>query len=111
MSKKIVVENCYQWIKRNTCNTHTSCPFHDLSDIILSTIPRDHIHPECPLPDLLDVGKIVKDEAVGFADWKDGLTPAQKVSVWSKNGEHRSGLYNMDNEQLYEKFQQSKHKP
>jgi hypothetical protein len=47
-------------------------------------------------------------DAIEFADWKDNLTPAQKVSVWSKNGEHRNGLYNMDNEQLYEKFLQEK---
>lgn len=41
--------------------------------------------------------------AIDFANWLDKLTPSQKTSVWSKNGEHR-GLFTMDNEQLFEKF-------
>lgn len=41
--------------------------------------------------------------AIGFADWLDKLTPSQRVSVWSKNGEY-SGLFTMDNEQLIEKY-------
>lgn len=40
---------------------------------------------------------------IDLADWKDKLQPNEKVSVWSKNGEHQ-GLFNMDNEQLLEKF-------
>ena len=45
-----------------------------------------------------------RDEfAIGFANWVSKLTPSQKVSVWSKNGEH-SGLFTMDNEQLLEKY-------
>jgi len=41
--------------------------------------------------------------AIGFADWLIRLSPSQKVSVWSKNGEV-SGLFNMDNEQLLDKY-------
>jgi len=41
--------------------------------------------------------------AIGFADWLSKLTPSQKVSVWSKNGEY-SGLFTMDNEQLLEEY-------
>jgi len=51
-------------------------------------------------------GKIVEEKAVGFADWLSKLQPSQKVSVWSKNGEHR-GLFTMDNEQLYKKYLKS----
>lgn len=43
------------------------------------------------------------DFAVQFADWLDALSPSQRVSVWSKNGEY-SGLFTMDNEQLLDKF-------
>jgi len=38
-----------------------------------------------------------------FADWILNLTPCQKVSVWSKNGESR-GLFDMDGGQLADKF-------
>jgi len=41
--------------------------------------------------------------AIGFADWLAKLSPAQRVSLWSKSGEH-SGLFTMDNEQLLEKY-------
>ena len=50
--------------------------------------------------------KMVEEKAVGFADWLSKLQPSQKVSVWSKNGEHR-GLFTMDNEQLYKKYLKS----
>jgi len=41
--------------------------------------------------------------AVDFANWVEKLSPSQKTSVWSKNGEH-SGLFTMDNEQLLQKY-------
>jgi len=41
--------------------------------------------------------------AVGFANWVEKLSASQKVSVWSKNGEH-SGLFTMDNEQLLDNY-------
>jgi hypothetical protein len=45
-----------------------------------------------------------KDEfAIGFANWLSNLSPSEKISVWSKNGEH-SGLFTMDNEQLLDKY-------
>lgn len=44
--------------------------------------------------------------AIDFANWLVTLTPSQKVSVWSKNGEH-SGLFTMDNEQLLEKYKRT----
>ena len=45
-----------------------------------------------------------RDEfAIGFANWLTKLSPSQKVSVWSKNGEH-NGLFTMDNEQLLDKY-------
>ena len=48
-----------------------------------------------------------RDEfAVGFANWLSKLSPSQKVSVWSKNGEH-SGLFTMDNEQLLDKYKRA----
>ena len=40
---------------------------------------------------------------IGFADWLDKLTPANRVSVWSKDGSG-SGIYTMDNEQLLERY-------
>jgi hypothetical protein len=47
--------------------------------------------------------KISKELAVGFANWIEKLYSSQKTSVWSKNGEH-SGLFTMDNEQLFDKY-------
>ena len=48
-----------------------------------------------------------RDEfAIGFANWVSKLTPSQKVSVWSKNGEH-TGLFTMDNEQLLDKYKRA----
>lgn len=44
-----------------------------------------------------------KEQVVEFANWLDKLTPSQRVSVWSRDGECK-GLFNMDNEQLFEKF-------
>lgn len=43
---------------------------------------------------------------IDFVNWVERLTPSQKVSVWSKNGEHR-GLFSMDNEQLLEKYKET----
>ena len=40
---------------------------------------------------------------IGFADWLSKLSPSQKVSVWSKDGQH-SGIFTMDNEQLLERY-------
>lgn len=42
-------------------------------------------------------------DMIEFATWMNKLTPSQRVSVWSKNGEHK-GLFNMDEEQLFEKW-------
>ena len=50
-----------------------------------------------------------KQDMIEFAEWKDKLSPSQKVSVWSKNGESK-GLFNMDNEQLLEKFENTRPK-
>lgn len=50
-----------------------------------------------------------KQDMIEFAEWKDKLSPSEKVSVWSKNGEWK-GLFNMDNEQLLEKFENSRPK-
>ena len=48
--------------------------------------------------------KITKQTAIDFANWLDKLTPSQRTSVWSKNGEHQ-GLFTMDNDQLFERFE------
>lgn len=42
-------------------------------------------------------------DMIEFAIWMNKLTPAQRVSVWSKNGEYK-GLFTMDEEQLFEKW-------
>lgn len=44
--------------------------------------------------------------AINFANWLATLSPNQKVSVWSKNGEH-TGLVTMDNEQLLDKYKRT----
>ena len=54
--------------------------------------------------------EITKQTAIDFANWLDKLSPSQKTSVWSKNGEH-SGLFTMDNEQLFEKFEKQYTEP
>jgi len=46
-------------------------------------------------------------DMIEFATWMNKLTPAQKVSVWSKNGELK-GLFTMDEEQLFEKWLHTK---
>lgn len=43
------------------------------------------------------------DLAINFAQWLEEISPAQKVSVWSKDGQYQ-GLFNMDKEQLLEKY-------
>ena len=48
--------------------------------------------------------EITRKTAIDFANWLDKLSPSQRTSVWSKNGEY-SGLFTMDNEQLFEKFE------
>ena len=55
--------------------------------------------------------EITKQTAIDFADWLDKLTPSQRTSVWSKNGESNSGLFTMDNEQLFEKFEKQYTEP
>lgn len=47
--------------------------------------------------------KFKATDMIEFATWMNKLTPAQKVSVWSKNGEYK-GLFTMDEEQLFEKW-------
>tara|TARA_R110000868_G_scaffold393156_1_gene664085 strand:+ start:39 stop:284 length:246 start_codon:yes stop_codon:yes gene_type:complete len=47
--------------------------------------------------------EIEKEQMIEFANWLDKLTPSQRVSVWSKDGS-ASGLFTMDNEQLFEQF-------
>jgi hypothetical protein len=42
---------------------------------------------------------------IEFANWLDKLQPPERVSVWSKDGQYK-GLFTMDNEQLFEKFEQ-----
>ena len=55
-----------------------------------------------------DSVKQLNDEyAIEFAEWVEKLTPIQRVSVWSKNGQIK-GLFNMDNEQLLEIFKKEK---
>jgi hypothetical protein len=44
-----------------------------------------------------------KQQIIDFANWLDKLTPIERVSVWSRDGECK-GLFNVDNEQLFEKF-------
>jgi len=54
--------------------------------------------------------EITKQTAIDFANWLDKLTPSERVSVWSKNGEGK-GLFTMDNEQLFERFEKQYTEP
>jgi hypothetical protein len=54
-----------------------------------------------------NIENLFDNYAIEFAEWLDKLTPRQRVSVWSKNGESK-GLFNMDNEQLLEIFKKEK---
>lgn len=45
--------------------------------------------------------------AIEFATWVESLTPSDRVSVWSKDGQYK-GLFNMDMEQLLEKYKRLK---
>lgn len=51
--------------------------------------------------------EISKLDAIAFHNWVETLSPTEKVSVWSKDGQFK-GLFNMDTEQLYEKYEQHK---
>ena len=51
--------------------------------------------------------KFKSSDMIEFATWMNKLTPAQRVSVWSKNGEYQ-GLFTMDEEQLFEKWLHTK---
>jgi hypothetical protein len=52
---------------------------------------------------VVDCEKVFSKFAIEFADWLSTLTPSERVSVWSKDGQH-TGLFTMDNEQLLKKF-------
>jgi hypothetical protein len=54
--------------------------------------------------------EITKQTAIDFANWLEKLSPSQKTSVWSKDGQY-SGLFTMDNEQLFEKFEKQYTEP
>jgi hypothetical protein len=40
---------------------------------------------------------------LNFLNWYSSLTPSDKVSVWSKDGQWK-GLFNKDNEQMVESY-------
>jgi hypothetical protein len=52
---------------------------------------------------VVDCEKVFSKFAIEFVDWLSTLTPSERVSVWSKDGQYK-GLFTMDNEQLLEKF-------
>ena len=54
--------------------------------------------------------EITKQTAIDFANWLEKLSPSQKTSVWSKDGQYQ-GLFTMDNEQLFEKFEKQYTEP
>lgn len=56
-----------------------------------------------------ECAKIAIKFAIEFSEWKEKLKPSQKVSFWSKNGEHR-GKFDMDDEQLIEVFLEERSK-
>jgi hypothetical protein len=41
-------------------------------------------------------------------DWLSKLTPSEKVSLWSKNGDAH-GIFNLDSEQLTDKYYRKYH--
>ena len=67
------------------------------------------------LKQLLDGHEICKilnsidDDMIEFGQWLEELKPNDRVSVWSKSGEHR-GMFNMDHEQLLQKYKDWKRK-
>ena len=48
-----------------------------------------------------------EDLAINFANWVETLSPAARVSVWSKDGQYQ-GLFSMDKEQLLKKYKRAK---
>jgi hypothetical protein len=56
----------------------------------------------------------VMQQAIAYSKWKDGLSPAQKCTVWPPAGSGSgTGLYDMSDDDLYDKFvrHQSKIEP
>jgi SAM-dependent MidA family methyltransferase len=76
--------------------------FESIPNISNEIIDAIHISQEMEKQKTIDFAK----KTIDFADWLDKLTPSQRVSVWSKNGESK-GLFNMDNEQLFEKYNET----
>ena len=50
-----------------------------------------------------------RETVIKFADWLLSLSPSQKVSLWSKDGQ-LSGIFTMDGEQLLDRFIRSEQK-
>lgn len=71
MSKKIVIENCYDGASQHHCNLHNYCPYHH--DVInRMDLLTTQIHPDCPLSDNIDVGEVT-DKQINdkFPTWVD----------------------------------------
>lgn len=49
-------------------------------------------------------GGYTREQMIELLDWYAALKPSEKVSVWSKDGQYNKGLFNMDSEQLVDRF-------
>lgn len=79
------------------------------SNLVLNNLNPENLSNKLYFENNNEILELVKREQIAFADYLDKLSPSQKTSVWSKNGEYK-GLFNMDNEQLLEKYNYSRSK-
>jgi hypothetical protein len=57
-----------------------------------------------PLPEPIPIQEQLRNQSIAFSKWKDKLTPAEKCTVWPPGGDGMIGLYNMADNDLYDKF-------
>jgi hypothetical protein len=54
--------------------------------------------------DVQELVNLIPQILIDFKQWYDKLSPAQKCTVWPPDGEGGTGLYNMPDEDLIDKF-------
>lgn len=79
------------------------------ADLVIGEASCRILRLEKELSDLKDITITIKN-CIDFTRWLEGLSPSQRVTVWSKDGSMK-GIFTMDNEQLLEKYLRELRKP
>lgn len=73
---------------------------NDELHMVQETLQREN---KAMLIQLFKSQKNERDILIDLLDYYKKLKPSQKVSVWSKNGEH-AGIFDMDSEQIVDRY-------